>query len=150
MFFLKDVIATNALLATEPGITARAKHYYGIALLPGPLFVNDAAPALVANLIFGALVGLMLYVSLALKRGWLLVLPSAIFLCKDLIAMTVVILSTGSRITPQARQYYSIAMLPGSLLHRVGPPTLFNVAFGLLLGLLLYLYVTRRKGVVPN
>jgi len=67
-FFLKDVIATNALLATEPGITAKAKNYYALALLPGALVVDDAGPATVVNMIFGALVGLIIFLLLSRRK----------------------------------------------------------------------------------
>jgi hypothetical protein len=67
-FFLKDVIATIALLATEPGITAKASYYYALALLPGPLVFDDAGSAMVVNVIFGALVGLIPYLLLKRRR----------------------------------------------------------------------------------
>jgi hypothetical protein len=59
-FLLKDVIATIAVLLTEPGITARAAFYYSIALLPGTLFVNSGEATLL-NIFVGAVVGLLLY-----------------------------------------------------------------------------------------
>ncbi len=58
-FFLKDMVATIAVLSREPGITANAAFYYSIALLPGTLFSGEAAPLI--NLIVGVLVGLVLY-----------------------------------------------------------------------------------------
>lgn len=147
MSVLKDVVAAIALLSTEPGITAKAKFYYSLSLLPGVLFVEDALPALFVNVLFWALVGLILYTCIAFKRAWLLVIPPAIFLFKDVIAMTTVMLSSRGGITPQATRYYSVAMLPGSVVHKLVNPTLFNVAFGALTGVLLYLLATRRNAV---
>ncbi len=70
LFFIKDTIATIAILATEPGITAKAKFYYGLALMPGSLIVKDAEPATIANLLVGAVMGLMLFLCLRfLRRG---------------------------------------------------------------------------------
>ena len=148
MSFLKDVVAAISVLSTEPGITAKAKFYYALSLLPGALLVNDALPALIVNVLFGALVGLILYVCVSFKRVWLLIFPPATFLIKDFIAMTTIMLSTRSGISRQATLYYSIAMLPGSALSKVVNPTLFNMALGALIGLLLYLLATRRKGFV--
>ena len=70
LFFIKDTIATIAILATEPGITARAKFYYALALMPGSLIVEDASPAMIANVFVGAVMGLMLFLGLKfLRRG---------------------------------------------------------------------------------
>lgn len=59
-FLLKDIIATMALLSTEPGITARAAFYYSIALLPGTLVAGGGA-AMLFNILFGAFLGGILY-----------------------------------------------------------------------------------------
>lgn len=68
VIFLKDVAATMAVLSTEPGITARAKLYYVIALLPGALVVDNAGSAMLVNLLFGALLGLVLYLLLTGRK----------------------------------------------------------------------------------
>jgi hypothetical protein len=68
LFFIKDTIATLAILATEPGITDKAKFYYALALMPGSLIVEDASPATIVNVLFGALVGLVLFVCLRFVR----------------------------------------------------------------------------------
>lgn len=64
LVFLKDTIATLAILATEPGITAKAKYYYALALLPGSWVVDDAFPATIVNVLLGALIGLALFLCL--------------------------------------------------------------------------------------
>jgi hypothetical protein len=61
LFLLKDVIATTAILSTEPGITANAVHYYAIALLPGTLLVSTGNAFLI-NVLFGALIGAILFI----------------------------------------------------------------------------------------
>ena len=73
--FLKDIISAVVLLSTEPGITAKAKFYYSLSLLPGALFVNDAVPAVLINVLFAELVGSAIYLSLKFERTWLLVVP---------------------------------------------------------------------------
>jgi hypothetical protein len=59
-FLLKDLIATIAILASEPGITARTTLYYVIALLPGTMFVSTRY-AILFNIFFSLLLGLILY-----------------------------------------------------------------------------------------
>ena len=79
LFFLKDVIATTALLSTEPGITAKAAFYYSLGLLPGSLVADSATTATVVNVLLGALVGLTLFLFLRflrLKRSSLRVDPN--------------------------------------------------------------------------
>jgi hypothetical protein len=132
-FVLKDIIATVVLLATEPGITAKAVLFYHIALIPGILWF-DAAGAMLFNFIFGVLVGVTLYLCVKFKKIWLLILPLSLLLVKDIIALTITILSTQSGITVAAKRYYYIAMLPGSLLSGVTDPTLANLLFGAALG----------------
>jgi hypothetical protein len=66
-FFLKDIIATVALLSTEPGITKRAALYFHLALLPGTLFVN-AGGATAVNLVIGVALGGLLYLALRFWR----------------------------------------------------------------------------------
>ena len=69
VMFLKDIVATNAILATEPGITLDAKYYYGLALIPGSLVVEDATAVLLTiNVLFGAFVGLIVFIFLRLIR----------------------------------------------------------------------------------
>ena len=68
-FLLKDLIATIALLSTEPGITARAAFYYGIAMLPGSWISGESA--MLSNLGFGVAVGILLYfVALLRHKRW--------------------------------------------------------------------------------
>jgi hypothetical protein len=59
-FLLKDIIATIAVLSTEPGIAERAATYYHLALLPGTLFVS-AGDAIAVNLIIGIALGILFY-----------------------------------------------------------------------------------------
>ena len=68
LFFLKDVISTTALLSTEPGITGKAAFYYSLGLLPGSLVADSATTATVVNVLFGALVGLTLFLFLRFLR----------------------------------------------------------------------------------
>ena len=65
-FLLKDIVATMAVLSREPGITANVAFYYAIVMLPGTLISGELA--ILINLIFGVIVGLVLY-SAALSRG---------------------------------------------------------------------------------
>ncbi|MGH9971399.1 MAG: hypothetical protein ACREBG_26895 [Pyrinomonadaceae bacterium] len=148
-FVLKDVIATMAVLSTEPGITGKAVVYYRIAMLPGTLWFG-AGQAMLFNLIFGTLVGLILYLCVRLKKMWLLSLPPLAFLLKDVIATMAAAISSETEITDKASHYYSIGLLPGSAFHKFGDPILFNIFFGALLGLVLYLRAIRRKGTVPH
>jgi hypothetical protein len=141
-FLLKDTIATMVVLSTEPGISAKAARYYSIAMLPGPLFVESKV--MLFNFIFGALLGLILYLCLRFKKIWLLIIPPSAFLLKDIIALATTVLSTGPGISAKAASYYSIAMLPGSAFHKVGDPMLFNALFGALIGIVLYLRAIRR------
>lgn len=70
LMVLKDTIATFAILATEPGITAKAKYYYALALLPGSWIVDDAFPATIVNVLLGVIVGLGLFLCLrSMLRG---------------------------------------------------------------------------------
>src|SRR5260370_15743758 len=99
-FVLKDVIATIAVIAAEPGISTKAARYYSIAMLPGPLFVESWV--MLFNFIFGALVGVILYLCVKFKKIWLLIVPPSAFLLKDIIALTIAVLFTGPEITPKA------------------------------------------------
>jgi hypothetical protein len=142
-FVLKDVIATMAVLAAEPGISAEAARYYSLAMLPGPLFVESWVT--VFNFIFGALVGLILYLCFRFKNVSLLIIPPSAFLLKDIIALATVVLVTEPDIGARGVSYYYIAMFPGSLLSKLGDPMVFNALFGALLGIVLYLRAVRRK-----
>ncbi len=68
MFLLKDIIATIAVLSTEPGITAKAKLYYVIALIPGGFVVDNASSAIFVNVIVGAFISLILYILLIQRK----------------------------------------------------------------------------------
>src|SRR6185295_18645789 len=57
LLFVKDLIAINAVLATEPGITARTKMYFAYSQLPGVLFFNDASGAMLFNQTLAFVVG---------------------------------------------------------------------------------------------
>jgi hypothetical protein len=59
-FFMKDIVATIAVLSTEPGVTQTAALYYKIAQLPGRLFL-DAGPAMFVNVAFGGCTGWVVY-----------------------------------------------------------------------------------------
>ena len=59
-FFLKDIVATIAVLSTEPGVTQTAALYYKVAQLPGRLFL-DAGPAMFVNVAFGGCTGYFVY-----------------------------------------------------------------------------------------
>ena len=67
-FLFKDVIATMAVLSTEPGITAEAVQYYSIALLPGALLAEGAESAVLYNVLCGAFLGVILYLW-GVRRG---------------------------------------------------------------------------------
>ena len=142
-FLLKDVVAAVAVLSTEPGITAKASLYYHIAMIPGILWF-DAGATMLFDLVFGFLIGLILYLCIRFKKMWLLFGPPLAFLLKDTIA-TMAVLSLEPGFTDKASRYYSIAMLPGSLLHKLGDPMLFNVLFGALVGGILFLGVGRKN-----
>src|SRR5712691_8368424 len=90
--FLKDMIAAVLLLSTEPGITAKAKFYYSLSLLPGALFVNDAVPAVLVNVLVAELLGSAIYLSLKFERAWLLVVPPLVLFFKDMLTMTIAML----------------------------------------------------------
>jgi heme/copper-type cytochrome/quinol oxidase subunit 3 len=66
---LKDIIATMAVLSTEPGITANTVRLYAIALLPGALFFGTSQYAFVFNIVFGALLGLILYLRVIRRKS---------------------------------------------------------------------------------
>ena len=57
LLFIKDFIAINAMLATEPGITARTKLYFIYSQLPGALFFDDLNGAMLFNYILALVVG---------------------------------------------------------------------------------------------
>lgn len=79
------------------------------------------------------------------KREILLLgLPTLFFIVKDITA-TIAILSTEPGITARASFYYSIALLPGTLLVSNGNAFFVNILFGAFLGWLLYLLEIRRK-----
>jgi hypothetical protein len=67
-FLLKDIIATMAILAQEPGISGRAVLYYTIALLPGTLFVVTGY-AITVNLLIGLLISVTIYVVQRLRSS---------------------------------------------------------------------------------
>jgi hypothetical protein len=57
--FLFDIFATMVVLSHEPGITAKDALVYNLMLLPAGL-VLSAMPAIVLNVAFAAVVGLLL------------------------------------------------------------------------------------------
>ena len=65
-FLVKDIIATMAILSTEPGITERAVFYYALALLPGTLVVRTGS-AIPVNLVFGVTISIIIYAVLKLR-----------------------------------------------------------------------------------
>jgi hypothetical protein len=84
-----------------------------------------------------------------LKKTWLLILLPLAFLLKDVIA-TMALLATEPGITDTATFYYLIALLPGALFFSAGYAILFNIFFGVLLGLVLYLWAIRRENAVGS
>jgi hypothetical protein len=78
------------------------------------------------------------------RKKWVLIIAPAAFLLKDIIA-TMAVLSTEPGITPKAALYYSVALLPGTLIASPGAAMLFNVLIGVLIGWILYRLVIRRK-----
>lgn len=146
----KDVVAAVIVLSTEPGITAQAKFYYSLSLFPGPLFVNSATPAIFVNVLFAELIGLSAYLCLRFDKISLFIIPPLGFLLKDILATAIAILLNQPGTNTQPSRFYSIAMLPGSALHRFMEPMLFNVLFAALVGLGLYLFFRKRRTVVPG
>lgn len=49
LLFVKDVIAINAVLATEPGISARTVRYFAFSQLPGASFFDAVNQAMLFN-----------------------------------------------------------------------------------------------------
>lgn len=144
----KDVVAVVIVLSTEPGITAQAKFYYSLSLFPGPLFVNSAVPAIFVNVLFAEVIGVSAYLSLRFDKISLFIIPPLGFLLKDILATAIAILLNQPGTDTQASRFYSIAMLPGSALHRFLEPMLFNFLFAALVGLGLYLYIVRRQAAI--
>ena len=72
------------------------------------------------------------------------ILPPLSFLVKDIIA-TVAVLSREPGITAQAVFFYSVALLPGSLVVSNGKAPFVNTAVGLFLGLMLFLRICIRR-----
>ena len=60
-FLLKDLIATQILLAQEPGLTDRAVFYFALALLPGTL-VFTTGSAIPVNVFIGLVISVIIYV----------------------------------------------------------------------------------------
>lgn len=60
-FFVKDMIATQILLAQEPGITGKAAFYFALALLPGTL-VFKTGSAIPVNAFIGLVISVIIYV----------------------------------------------------------------------------------------
>ena len=61
LLFIKDFIAISAMLATEPGITARTKLYFIYSQLPGALFFDDLTGAMLFNYTLAFVVGGVLW-----------------------------------------------------------------------------------------
>lgn len=148
-FVLKDIVATMAVLSTEPGITSNAALYYRLSMLPGTLWFGGGA-AMFFNVVFGAIVGSVLYLSVRRKRSWLLGVPALAFFLKDVIATAALALSAADEATAKPSLYYAIALLPGSALDRFGDPILFNVLFGTILGVVLYVGAVHRGRAAEN
>jgi len=146
LFVIKDIVATMAILSTEPGITSKAALYYRVAMLPGTLWFGGAAATLF-NVIFGLIVGTVLYLSVRQKKLWLVGLPALALFLKDVIATAVLVLRAAPESTAKPSLSYAIALLPGSALEKFGDPIVFNLVIGIVLGLLLYLLALRRRAV---
>lgn len=143
-FLAKDLVATM-LVSMEIGVGSK---FYIVALLPGSLFVESWVMPF--NFIFGGLVGTALWLCFRFGKLWLLVVPALVFFLKDIIALTIAGLSSPPGAIPEHKTSYFIALLPGSAAHKIGDPMLLNVLFGLLLGLILYLYFARRGFAVAS
>ena len=57
LLFVKDFVAINAVLATEPGITARTRLYFAYSQLPGALFFDDLNEIMLFNYSLAFVVG---------------------------------------------------------------------------------------------
>lgn len=79
-----------------------------------------------------------------LHKVWVLIIPPLAFFLKDIIA-TMILLSTEPGITPRAAFYYSVALLPGTLVVSAGQALVVNILFGILIGGILFLLVIRQN-----
>ena len=68
LLFVKDVIAINAVLATEPGITARTVRYFAYSQLPGALLFDTTNEGMFFNYVLAFLVGGLIWF-LAARRS---------------------------------------------------------------------------------
>ena len=68
VLFVKDVIAITAVLATEPGITARTKMYFVLSQLPGAFFFDDLNGVMLFNYILAVIFGGILWL-IAVRRS---------------------------------------------------------------------------------
>ncbi len=81
-----------------------------------------------------------------LSKIWLLAIPPLAFLLLDILATTVLLLLAEPGVTPKAALYYHIALLPGTLFVSADGAIFVNMMFGLLIGAILFVGVTWRKG----
>ena len=79
-----------------------------------------------------------------LSKVWFLIIPPVALFLKDIIA-TMILLSTEPGITPGAAFFYSVALLPGSLIVNAGQALVVNILFGVLIGVGLFLFVIRQN-----
>jgi len=146
-FIIKDIGATMAVLSTEPGITPRASLYYHVALVPGILW-SDAGGAMIFNLIFGGVLGLIVVLCTKTPRLWLVFAPPLLFFSRDTACITARAWSKFNGTYKPTACYY--AMLPGSLTDRFDP-IILNVVIGFLVGLTLFFIArTARKLFLPR
>jgi len=134
LFLIKDILATVAVLSTEPGITAKASLYYHVAILPGILW-HDAGGAMIFNFIFGGILGLILYLCSKTAMLWFVFAPPLLLFSKDTACVTARIWAESNGNYNHGGCYY--AMLPGSLSDRFDP-IIVNVLFGFLIGLAVF------------
>jgi hypothetical protein len=66
-FLIKDFVATIVVLSNEPGISAANVLHYSLALLPASLVVPNGW-AMPVNLLFGFLLGCILYLAFRKPR----------------------------------------------------------------------------------
>jgi len=66
--FVKDFVAINAILATEPGITQRAKFFFMVSQIPGTFFFNELNGMIVFNYLLAVLLGI-LWLFIASRRS---------------------------------------------------------------------------------
>ena len=78
-----------------------------------------------------------------LRKICVFIFPPLAFFIKDIIA-TMILLSTEPGITPRAAFYYSVALLPATLVVRAGQAIFVNILVGFLVGGVFFLLINRQ------